>query len=544
MWFDCVSFASTGQLFDIKMSFDPPPEEDDVDLVSGLSDKEAWLRLESERWAWHILPWREEEEPLDGERIVSFEAVQSVLFRVDSDELKLTLVLDFLRYLGALTPSHTHTLTHSHTHTSTPSHTHRPTPSQNRSSVLEDLTQLSSNIVAIFSRLLGDNFTLSSPVSPLPLVCENIGQLVDSLSDVMLGETPPSTHPLLLATICRLCQQCLSLLTSEHAQTVLGLVWTVNALKGALENPSVKKLPQRIIKNLLKTHRQNMELWRCYALVDHSLGRDCFSVFVTLLSSTLTPQLVSTLVEVSLATSTDHQLALNALLCLSEGSFSPNNPVTPTRILKANFSCKDDASPTDILYTGLCRAYCAYLTKGLSPACAVLDQLASSLSPQKALTLRLCQLQLCLHSPRTEPHYLRGVLENGLSLSPTHPWLLANRLHTEEQAFSVGRLTKESPTPEGRLFALLQELRRLERVKSVSGSSAGGLRRALGVLEIAVGTQPLLWRLYLILQVEFTHLLCRVDCVCVCVCTGAGGSKSAKETVLQSNTCMSLVKGA
>ncbi len=522
------------------MTFDPPPEDDDVSLVSGLSEKEAWLRLENERWAWHFLPWTQEEEPLDGERIVSFEAVRSVLFRVEDDELKLTLVMNTLRYLGALTASHPHSitpsqgraslgaLTASHPHSITPSqgraslgaltasHPHSITPSQGRASLgaltashphsirasLEDLTQLSSYTVSVFGGLLGDDLVFSSPISPAGLVCEDVGSLVDTLSDAMLGDTPPPTHPLLLATLCRLCQQCLSLLTSEHAQTVLGLVWTVNALRAALGDPAWRKLPQKIIKNLLKTHRDNLELWRCCALVEHVLGRDCLPVFLTLLSSSLSPRLVATLVEASLTVSTDRTVALNALLCLSEGSFSADSPVTPTRILKANFVCSNDAPASDVLYFGLCKAYCVYLTKGMSPACGVLDQLASSLSPHDALSVCVRQVRLCLQSPTTEPRYLRGILDSGLTVCPNHPWLLANRLRTEEQAVSVGRLTKESATTEGRLFALLQELRRLERVKAMSGSSIGGLRRALGLLESTVDTQPLLWRIYLVLQVS------------------------------------------
>ncbi len=487
--------------------------------MSGVPEKEAWLRLEGHRGAWHFLPWVQEEDPLDRERIVFFESIQSILFRVESKQLKLELVMRFLQYLGALTP----------------------TP---YTGYVVEPVQLSSSIVSVFSSLLSDGVNIGSSLNPSPLACESIAELVEVLSESLLhNQQPPPTHSLVYATISYLCQQCLTHLSScEHAGTQLGLVWTANTLKASQGNTALKKLPQKVIKTLLKTQRNNLELWRCCALVEHLLGNDCLAVFHTLLASSLTPRLVATLVEVTMTTADPPQAALNALLCLSEGTYT-TGPVTPTRILRANFSPPSNGSPLDVLHSGLCKVYFEYLTAGLSRACATLEELCSCLCAHSdlLLTLRVRQVRLCLQSPRTEPRYLRGVLESGLVVCPGHPWLLANKLLLEEQAFSVGRLHRGDPSyGGGQLFAVLQELRRLERMATLSGSSKGALRRALGLLESSVGraqpmglletavgraqpmglletavsraqpmglletagTQPLLWRVYLIVQVS------------------------------------------
>ncbi len=524
----------------MNLTSDPPLEDDDVDVVSGLPEKEAWLRLEGHRGAWHILPWLQDDDPLDSERIVSFESVKSALFRVESEDMKLELVMRFLQYLGALTP----------------------TP---YSGYVVEPVQLSSSVVSVFSSLLSDGVNIGSSLNPSPLTCENITELVDVLSDTLLHNHESPTHPLVYATISHLCQQCMvhlkhagtqlghehagtqlghehagtqlghehagtqlghehagTQLGHEHAGTQLGLVWTANTIKAAQGNTALKKLPQKVIKSLLKTQRNNLELWRCCALVEHLLGNDCLTIFHTLLASSLTPRLVATLVEVTMTTSDPPQVALNALLCLCEGTYTIG-PVTPTRILKANFALPPNASPSDVFHSGLCKVYFEYLTNGLSRACATLEELCTCLSAHSdlLLSLRVRQVRLCLHSPRTEPRYLKGVLESGLVVCPGHPWLLANRLLLEEQAFSVGRLHRGDPSHGGgQLFRVLQELRRLERMATLSGSSKGALRRALGLLETAVGqaqplglletamgTRPLLWRVYLIVQVSVWLLL-------------------------------------
>ena len=475
-------------------------DEDDVAMVTSLSLKEAWIKLEAHRSKEHCKPWVSSDEPLDSERVIPWETLKPCMFRLSTSQLKLECMLRFLSFLGALTPPH-----------------HSPTPHLSQRTAHPH--QLSSNVVSTFSSLLSDGVCVPLGVSEAPRVCESIAEYVSYLSQTLLFTTPLFHSPL-SRTISLVCNQTLSLLSEEHAQTQVALVWishTLTELGAALQsNAQVKeskKAAQKLVKSLLKLkdHRNNFELWRACALVEHHLGSDPSQMLHTLLSSTLTARLVASLVEIAIGLvpslvprqdSTDNtQVALNALLCLSEGKYNKDTPVTPTRLLMIDWS----SSQTDPLHIGLCRAYFEYLTRGVAPAIRVLNDLCDTLSPQSELvgTVRCKQVHLLLHSPLAQPKTLRAVLDSALLVAPGNAWLLANKLLIEEQSFSVGHIpTQPAQGAEALLFRFLGELRRSDRMAALSGSSSGAVRRAVGMLDRCAGESPLLWTVYMELRVS------------------------------------------
>ena len=85
-------------------------EDEELKLVRVSTLSEAWVRLESHRDVSHCLPAKDEDEDdvgLDPERVVLFDDIAPCLFILRDTKLQHTLLVEFLRFLGApvLSPS-------------------------------------------------------------------------------------------------------------------------------------------------------------------------------------------------------------------------------------------------------------------------------------------------------------------------------------------------------------------------------------------------------------------------------------------------------
>ena len=522
-------------------------DDDELDMISGLSIKEAWLRLEDHRMVNHVLPWRGEEDSLDPDRVVSFDDVKQMLFRLPDLDLQLQLVLRYLQFLGSLTPS-----------LSTPNHTS-----------IEHVIEISSHFLDVFGNILPDSVSLCPLLSPgvgstlANMATDSLPTLSSNLSDTLLGvPTLPAKSPTIVNTIVHTCNQALSLLSQSRSQTVIGQVWITHYLVDLMASmqlvDSTKqvrgriKTIQKLVKSLLKleNHRNDVVLWNCCAIVEHLLGHfvECVHIYNTILSSSPSLMLYSHMAECILGLQpalmddnqdkTCLQVAVNALVCLSEGHYSASESVTPVRILKAkthyedqakNGYCTPSTNYTERLHYGLCHAYFEYMTSGVAPANKVLDNLYLSLTsdtPDAQLhtvldKLRYKQASLLLHSPLVQPVSLRAVLKDSLTSSFNNPWFVARFVSLEEQSFISGRvrryIDKHAHSRPGLwAYGVCAELRRYCKITqggvTADGTPLGSLRRAVALLEKASESRvqsPLLWRLYMAIQVSL------IDCVCL-----------------------------
>lgn len=513
-------------------------DDDELNMISGLSIKEAWLRLEDHRAVNHVLPWRGEEDPLDPDRMVSFDDIKQTLFRLPDRDLQLQLVLRYLKFLGALTPTF-----------STP----------NRISI-EHVIEVSSHFLDVFGNILPDGLSLCPLLSPgvgstlADIATDSLHALSSSLSDTLLGvPTLPVKNPAISNTIVHMCNQALSLLPVSHSQTVIGQVWITHHLLDLMvsiqSGANTKQLRgkikaiQKLIKSLLKleNHRNNVTLWNCCAIIEHLLGHsvECIHIYNTILSSSPSYMLYSNMAECVLGlqptlieekqAKTHLELAVNALVCLSEGQYSSCEDVSPVRTLKAkthyedlatNVYCTPSANNTERLHYGLCHAYFEYMTNGVAPANKVLNDLYLSLSsqpPDAQLNtvlekLRYRQARLLHHSSLVQPVSLRVILEDSLTLG--NPWFIARFISLEEQSFISTRVRRYMDKhayskPGVWVYGVCAELRRYCKIVQVGavmdGTPLGSLRRVVALLEKGTesGVQsPLLWRLYMAIQVS------------------------------------------
>lgn len=535
----------------LKPELDLLDDEDDIEMeiISSLTVKEAWLQLEKHRTVHHCLPWRGEEEPLDPDRVVLFEDVKPVLFPLQDTDLQLELVLQFLKFLGALVPS--------------------SLPASNYQAV-DDILQVSPHFVEVFGNLLPnvDSLFLSSGVGASPCVMEadSLTALSTSLSNHLfhIPTFPRERSPAVFNTIVRVCSQALGLFSENcMQQTVIGQVWITHHILDVTESTQhggsekeVKarvKNVQKLVKSLLKLekHRNNVTLWNCCAVVEHLLGHyaECLHIYNTILSSSPSSLLVYTsMVECllhlqpTLVASSQEKMhaqsaAVNALVCLSEGRYcTASESVSPVRILRARvhyedmtanrYSASNDV--TETFQYGLCHAYFEYVTRGIVHANIVLDDLRPLLTamaqPATILEkLSFKQARLLLHTPLTKPASLRAVLER---CSISNSWFTTQFISLEEQSFISGRLrrfvdqhTRVCRGPDLWVCAVCAELRHYCRITQergeavLEGTPLGCVRRALSLLERATesrGQSPLIWRLYMAVQVKWPSL-----CSCI-----------------------------
>ena len=318
----------------------------------------------------------------------------------------------------------------------------------------------------------------------------------------------------------------------------------------------------RMIHKLLKSflrldqHRNDLALWNWYAVFEYSVGnfKESRKLYQSILAQQVTPDasLCSTLCECFLGLNKslwgdverDPTLTLHALVCLAEGKNSPpaSSAPSPARLLKARsyfnqITSSLEGDLTGAVYSVLCCAYFEYATRGLTDALKVFDESVERLklyleemhdNGQGKTSILHClkkvysrKLKLLEESHLVTPSLSRKLLEEALELFPNDPSFMTAFIRNERQTFISGcmrrhfdRTAPRAGTPLPWLFAVVSELDRYARVTSrqdreVEESSIGTVRRIMGLLNRASTSDnarhcPLLWRIYLSLQVSLT----------------------------------------
>lgn len=537
-------------------------EDPETAIISGHSLHKASLLLEDFRTTHQSLPWRPderrgetEEDCTDPERIVLFDDVSRTLFQISEPSLKLKLVLCFLHFLGAPSPS--------------------PFP-QHTLALVESPFELSPNVWHTLGALVSDTPTGEILHQPLGIGCSDTTLYgSSSLADIAMFLNHQLLDPTHILSVSRdeqvccliynVCNQAFGILSGDvSAQTCIAEVWIVfqlSLLASELGHVSKKKTKakvkavQKIIKSLLRLepHRNNLSLWQCCALVEHLIGN--YTEAVRVLENVLTqhnsaPLCVSLCecllgLRPSLSMSSPPQntaLALHVLLCMFEGKYisMESECPSPDRLLKARTLAEKMTSDEkkvdkETMTVVLCYAYMEYLTKGLKDACKVLDHwiglVTTKLSTEQSNKEDILQVLKLVYSKLTclivhhsltnsvPPTMLREVLEKALDLFPSDSYFLALYVTSEQRSFISGRLrrffdsyTSKTDTPTLWLYSMAAELTRYCRLLSTDveiteESSLGTVNRILSLLSRATASEsgqycPLLWRLYMAVMVS------------------------------------------
>ena len=407
-------------------------------LISGQPLPEAWLHLESYRQQHDALPYRGSDDDLtDPERAVLFEDISQCMFTVDDSHLLLTLILQFLQFLGVCIPG---------------------APSLDRLPHL-----LSSHLHCALDALPTSMCSGTSAAgetrlapSPLPYLASTalyhhsfcgVASAYSAVHTTHLVQGHQNTeHPSPPPAVCRFistaCNQLLSLLSSNSAemQTAVALAWIgfeLFVVAPAVCDPAVQvksketkrkvKGIQKLVKSLLKleAHRNNLALWDCCAQLELLLvgSREARLMYETVLSqyTVISPGLVplyqhycellmgvatplstppsssssasssssssSSSLGPAAAQSDFYSRALQVAACVAEGKYSEppdqshlhTTTSLPSHILRVRRLFEQRAESDSSRAFVFCHAYFEYLSRDLQSACKVFERYTSSL---------------------------------------------------------------------------------------------------------------------------------------------------------------------
>ena len=537
-------------------------EDPEINLISGCSLPEAWVRLENYRQRNDSLPFRGSEDDLsDPERAVLFEDVSHTLLSVVEPHLQLQLVLQYLQFLGVeLGQGGAPSLDNLPHLISTHLHCTACTTSPAGDSVLSDSSSDSPHSLYPHKFCgVGAGYT--------PLSTE------DLLQQQSLGTAfgHPPLPPSLSQFITNTFNQVLSLLRQPQAQTTLALEWVrfeLSLLAPALGDPargktketrSRTKAVQKLVKSLLRheAHRNNLALWDCCGQLEFALVgvREARGLYESVISqyTTITPPMLplyqhycQILMGLSVSgggvTADSVSRALQLTVCVAEGKYREPAEVTPPgSLLKARHLYEQISASHDRTSSyKLCHVYFEYLSRGIDPACKVFDQLASDThtamqahpsSPTDSKELRTLKTQLhtlyrhqvkllLTHSQSKPmpPTLLWRSLECALADFPDDPFFLTVYTDSQQPLYLMGKLRKyfDCHAPKARtglpwVHAVQAEVARYERVREgeMEGTTdvpAGLVNRIHALLNRAIQSVngrgcPLLWRLAMSFEV-------------------------------------------
>ena len=538
--------------------FEDDSEEQDpeLSLVTGCSLHDAWLRLESHRQQQDTLPYRGPEEDLsDPERAVLFEDVSPCLFTVSDVQLQLHLVLQYLQFLGVLSPGapcldHLPHLLSAHLHCALDALPTHAAPAG----------RLLSVNLSTFPLYLHSFCGVSSGYSPIA-TADLLRQYHHT------GHPPPP--PSVCHFITNTCNQLLTLLPDPEMQTVVALAWIrfeLSLIAPALHNPATLKnkdtrrrvkAVQKLVKSLLKlnSHRNNLSLWDCCAQLELLLVgcHEAHTMYETVLAqySTITPPLVplyqhycevlmglaTPLLTDPTTTSSDISRAVQLAMCVAEERYAaPAHSVPPSHVLKARHLYEQKAVPDKSFPFVICHAYFEYLSRGVESACKVFDEYTSAMegllpnhSDDKQRTLQVNlhhvyrhQVRLLLHHTESRPippTLLRNTLGRILTLFPDDPYFLCAYTDCQQPLYLMGKLRKyfDTHAPKAQtalpwIHALRAEVARYKRVQEgdvdiSTDGPAGLVNRIRALLNRAIQSVngrgcPLLWRLAISFEVH------------------------------------------
>ena len=510
-------------------------EDEELQLVRVPTLSEAWIRLESHRDVVHCFPAKDEDEDdagLDPERVVLFDDIASCLFILRDTKLQHTLLVEFLRFLGApvLSPSFLLSVfPHLSNIIISPQEILHPSLS---------LTAVSYPLLRHHQPLsLGDEDkafqttvhgllcsyspsapSLSSSVSSSPQVRQFTSNLFNqSLSLYPLGDARSPLSSLAESWLLyefNILQQVKDGQSSIRAQKLHSLSisllsegwltdhkfvwWFIAQLEQELD---LKRKPSKLSKQYLQQYtstplsqdaKQALSL-HCQFFVECVLG--------------LRPAMACYRRHKD-----NRELAMYALVLLSEDGFNPTMlpvsvpTVSPARLLRSGSALRqnalhsvkslcDSADFSHSLSLVACHGYYQYVLNDLETSCVALREVEQSLEEQLCGEERpphcasilepiyILHTQLILHHSQhypIKPHFLREILQRALKFFPDHCWLLQAYIESEQHSFISGDLRRffssHAPQSVNASLWFLTVLSEVQRYHRLSQLVAGGER--------------------------------------------------------------------
>lgn len=527
-------------------------------------------------WQSELTQDQSEEDSSDPDRMVTFDDISHALFPITNKDLKLKLVLSFLHFLGAPVQLPFHSLLSTTTALQSlhdisslpqlgPVEEDWSLPSGLGLPVSISPTASLSEFAEYFSsQVLSDSVVPKSPVRT-PCVCNFISNACNQ--SLSLLSSPQHQTEVAKVWLSFLFQQVLSSSQSSASK----------ASDVRPEIRSVQKLFKSLLRLDQHRNDLVLWNCYALFEYSVGNFKDAANLYRSVLARYPTPStsLCCTLCECFMGirkgvwqeVELDTPLCLYALVSLAEGgNSSAEKSVSPARVLKArSYYSQIDRSACGCEEVGVavCHGYFEYLTRGLKESCLVFDKWADTLKcnlgsepdeSKRTITsnslkgLYLKQLQLLEHHSlhhMVQPALLRRVVEQALLSFPDEGRFMATFVRSERQTFISGRMRRhfDSVSPVARsalpwLFAVAAELDRYQRVtcKSKGGtsqvtgvgqlhgaeveeSSVGTVHRVRSLLARAVATGnarhcPLLWRIYLVVQVSLVKYIVSTIFVC------------------------------
>jgi len=545
-------------------------DDQEMEMVKEKPLAEAWNSVETFRESQHHLPWKPSREGEadsidDPDRIVLFDDVAPYLFRLTTEELRLSLVQHFLSFLGVHTSAVAsnccigHHVMHSLLQTGQIA---PPTLSAPPASCkISDLLQ--GSIIPTTCCVIGKDFN-ETEINSITL--DN-------------SQEPPSFNS--VCYIRGFLNQCLPLL-STRSQTVIFNNWLnfeLSIINSTMPKEARKKLKcvKKLAKMLLKldAHRNNMELWSSYAHLEMLCeGRKeaikiCEKLLtqcsVDLENNAPTPvlEMYLYLTELILHISSDTELIQSSpdnlhlkhvLVCLADGKYrtysTSNAQISSTKLLwaqnKLQQACQRTfrmlLDPKHTLKANCVQQYSLLMScflyfnstisslsityKSFKEHC---DKLVDLKPPQQHICylermfVTMCKLIFyCRKSEPGSPQMLRCALEKSLKLFPQNVYFLDCFIKSEKHCFVAGRLRRyfdshapQCNTPLSWLYSIRAEWSRFQILRehqmnvTIDEPTLGIIHRIRSLFYRASQAPNsrcciLLWRLYMSFEVILT----------------------------------------
>ena len=477
-------------------------EETELELtmLRGRSLHDGWVELEQFREKEHFLPWHTEEgppgvephEPDDPDRIVLFDDVAPVLFRLAKESIRVSLLAMFLHFLGAPLPPTLVAVMF-------PECVSMQLHSQAQVLAPQIFAQgLLSHSAEVFATELSyHSFSVGTSIHPITNFGKFPQKSLQFIHSVFNQSLPlfPQRYRSLFASMW---------LTLQYSQIFPDVVsfWSSNQKKMPKQLKQATKVCDRFAKGLLQhdAFRHSIPVWCTYAtlkamcgdrdsavkvveVVTLQLGQGGTSadepeallackVYVEIVLGVVSPNCllkeITACKETAPPTQEDLLKAQHCLMCLAEGSFQSFSPdkVTSTLLLRGERrlqeKCQkrlgelkasaDAAALQQNSFTLLanCLAWLMYLNAGLDSACSFLSQVEDSLVTGSNLQHKIESFDQPMPSGETRQLYQEG-LDLAAPLKAALESVVA--LHVRLIHFH----TLHHPTPPSRLRLALTE---------------------------------------------------------------------------------------
>ena len=536
----------------------------EINVVKDLPCNVAWAKLEMFRDLAFCFPGKltsgdKGSDPDDGsdpDHTVLFDDIAQCLFTLQDPDLKATLVLEFLRFLGAPITAVPHV-----------------------TSTFPDLVQM----IMVPSEVMNPRDVPAFRATKSPSIIYQPRPITSDLTSVcemplynLMCPSSSDLYPVSLPLkgfVTRLFNHCLSLLQTLNVSSEIISILICSWLHSELQYLHTVTVPSQIKNVSENLQTLAVSLLQSVSLCDYeflwnfvtelepflaqkkkssSLSKSFLSPFTVSPIPHGSPLFVFCLLFVECMLKLrkpmncyskhepSHSLALFALVTLSSGEFNPTMlPVSGFKVTQPQLDAAmvyfNDLSDRALSTSGLsmvdsisrlsCCFYFKYLTNGIEPACQLMGQIIHSLLMNNTLNTTGCiellyvtevkLVQLHSESCPIKPQILRNILYSALQQFPNHFLFLSVFIKSEERSFITGQVRRYFNSLTQRtgntlipcLFAIQAELSRHHRLNQLVGEYLEEPTSALvqrirsffirGSQSSICQLCPVLWRLYI-----------------------------------------------